>query len=477
LNQKVGTEELSTRIDYAKLHWKTAMKITKQFRIKVSFLLSIVFISILFITSVSAAPQSEIDEAQRKMNETRQKIEAVKKQRETIIQQINSETQGQQTLIKEAEELDRSMESNTLQIKILELEIEEIDHNIEGLKLKMENAEADLKKIQVEIVELKAELSDSLNLVMKRSVNAPSFLDKASNFQQSIIDEEKQKALSRLIKDQIAKVKELETKAIQTKDDIAAKQKEIATISEEKKAQNNNLAMQKEALQMQKNYKIALAEQSKQKQANLSSQQNELAQNQQKLDDEYAKEAQRLNELINSVISQPINGTRVSGGQVIGFQGRTGLSCNPLVAGVQKTNNFCEKYAGTGPNWYYYDHIKYPDKGSHLHFQYTDANKRKDRTIQYLQPGSAEFVRKPMDRMNINYGRGYHDDYALDITNYHGAPIYAVKSGVVTYVCDTKYPPNFPDPGYGAIIKHDDGSISVSWHMQRRADSPQCIIR
>lgn len=354
----------------------------------------------------------------------------------------------------------------------MELEIEKLGLEINITRAEKEELETKLEELQKKLVTLNKDLLESTNLVYKMNLADQIFGEKL-NFQESMVRTEKSRALVTLIKVNIDEKKRIETDISSKKEQVATKEISLVELHNQKEAQSNNLTMQKQALDYQKQTKIQLAEQSKNKQVELAQKKQELEHTDKELHKTAGQYEKKLIDLRNSLFAVPASGRAVAAGQVVGFQGRTGLSCNPIMAGVVKTNNYCQVYGGTGPDWYYYDPVKYPTLGSHLHFMYMNKYGQKHLTWNYLYGGVREFNRMPMDNMRL--GRGYHEDYAIDLVTAHGAPVYAVKPGVVQYYC-IYWPPvaSFPDPAYGAIVYHYDGSKSQYWHLQRRPNSPPC---
>jgi murein DD-endopeptidase MepM/ murein hydrolase activator NlpD len=95
----------------------------------------------------------------------------------------------------------------------------------------------------------------------------------------------------------------------------------------------------------------------------------------------------------------------------------------------------------------------------HFELRLRGANTNAD-PAKYLNT----FNRNPVDWMNIsNSFSSWHN--GIDLAPGYGKPVYAVKPGKIIYRCDS-----FPDdPAYGAVIYHDDGSITQYWHLQRPA--------
>lgn len=423
-------------------------------------------------SQVHAVTQKDIDNLQKVLADTKKKIEGIQQQQARTEETINTEIKSQEKLENDTKYLESVIKQNELKIQNLELEIDKLEIATNIVRKEKEMLEARLVELAAKIKALIAEQQATTNLVYKMNVSDQVFGEKM-NFEQSMVNQEKTRALVTLIRANVQEVKRLEAEVTDKKNQVAEKQKSLEIIQAQKVAQSNNLTLQKQALDFQKQQKLTMIDTSKKKQAELTQKKEELADQKEALHTELGAYEQKLIQMRNSLYAMPAGGAPVAAGQVIGFQGRTGLSCNPIMPGVVRTNNYCQQYGGTGPEWYYYDPVKYPTMGSHLHFMYMNKSGVKNQTYNYLFGGVREFQHMPMDIMRL--GRGYHEDFAIDLVNAHGAPVYAVKPGVVQYYC-INWPPvsSFPDPAYGAIVYHYDGSKSQYWHLQRKPNSPPC---
>jgi hypothetical protein len=284
-------------------------------------------------------------------------------------------------------------------------------------------------------------------------LSSPNFLEKNTNFEDSVVSEEKQKSVIRLVKTNIAEVKQLQADVQAKKDEIATKEKEASDLKAEKLAQTNSLLENKKGLEWQKQNKLTLLDQSKKKAADLSTQKTDIEQ-------KIGQYEADLSVLKNSLYIATPSGSPIAAGGYIGIEGRTGLSCDWGKPDTLPANyvNYCSYL---GANWFYYPKETYPTKGAHLHFEYRlkGANSNVNPS-NYL----SQFVTTPMENMTISQGfSGSHN--AIDITGGYGQVIRAVKAGKIIYRCDA-----FPiDPAYGAVVYHDDGTITQYWHLQRPA--------
>jgi septal ring factor EnvC (AmiA/AmiB activator) len=441
------------------------------------FLLSFLFLpSTTGSLKVDAVTQKDIDSMQRLINETKNRITSIRDQQNKLLDSINHETKNIETTESETAVLEQIIKERELQIQAVELEINKLEYEANLVRKEKELLEKRIEELRIELIRLNDEKIHTANLLYKLDATDQVFGDKDS-FQRSILKQQKTKTLVKILENNMQKTKQFQAETTEKKDSVANKQAQLEDLQRQKEGQAKNLAMEKEGLAYQKKNKLDLLAEIKDRKEQLTGKKAQLATQEKSLHKEVGEYEKKIVELKNQLFRQ--NASRsaatVSQGQVVGFQGRTGLSCNPLMPGVVPTNNYCQVYGGTGPGWYYYDPVKYPTLGSHLHFMYMDSKGRKNLTWEYLfnSAYSREFQRKPMDRFSL--GRGYHEDWAIDLVGAHGAPVYAVKPGKVEYYC-IQWPPvsSFPDPAYGAIVYHYDGSKSQYWHLQRRPNSPPC---
>lgn len=425
-------------------------------------------VSKVIVTPAKAQTSNELKEIERKLKE-------LQAQRDAIAKQIKKEQANQVTLAQQAKNLENAMRQNELQVQALELELSKLRIEVEQLTKEQADLENRLKEIQGELDKRYQELSVSINLLYKRSFKNSSFLSENSTFEESIINAEREKSTMKIIKAAIAEVRGLEKEVLDKKAEIDKKQKDAADLQAQKEAQTNNLDLQRQALGWQRTNKDKLIGQSKENQQNLTAQQREANR-------KIAEMQSAIAAIMNSLLQVPKGGTFVAGGQVIGFEGRSGLACtiyDPALVPT-KTNTFCNnpapRGAGLPSDWYYYDPVAFPTKGAHVHFMYYVNGKISCSAAQAALFNDNDNSFKAMPMTSFYQSQGCHDGGAIDLVsrNGFGAPIYAVKPGLVTYRC-VRYPndPAFPDPLFGAIVNHTDangnldGTRSAYWHMRR----------
>lgn len=430
-------------------------------------LFSISFLSISNITNtnLNAASDDDLNELRKERDELQDNIDRIKEEKDQVNQKIDQYEQDKSQLAGEAQYIENVINQNELQVDSIELELKKLTLDLEIIQEEKAQAEEELEEVEKELDKLKKDQVNYNNYLFKLSLNSHNILSPDSTLEQNIVDTERAKTVVKIIKSNVDKANKLAIKVKEKNNEVAAKEEEISEIVKDKEAYSIYLTLQESGLKAQKENKLKLIEQREEDT-------EELAQKEQELNNELSQYQQKLNSILNALFQAPPGGTRVASGQVIGFQGRTGLSCNPIEDGVARTNTFCQSYAGLSDYWYYYDPQNYPTKGSHLHFAYNKGGVEVNPYNYLFEEGNKEFENKPMDSMMLT--QGFHGGHpANDLVSYHGAPVYAIKPGTISYHCDSWLPADFPDPGYGAIIHHDDGTKSAYWHMQKRPESPR----
>lgn len=392
----------------------------------------IFFVSIFFIPTVrheshavtSVAPQNANTVSELKKIE--EELAKTKAERDKVNSKITDEQKNQSKLLKDAQYIDSVLRQSELEEESIRLEIQKLNLEIQILNQQKDELQNKLDELQAKIKRLNEEMQQSTNLLYKMSLNLPTFLEKNTNFEDTVIKQEKTKSVVQIIKSNIEEIKLLEAQVEDKKAEILKKEDEVKTFQSQKVAQTESLDLQQQGLAWQKQNKEKLAEQSKQ-------QQTLLTMDRQALTVKIMEAEKKLNELRARALSLPASGTPIQAGSIIGQQGATGYVT-----------------------------------GSHLHFEYKlSAGGDRVNPEQYR----STFAHQPMDKMTLTSGFGprcfmYNgkqtcdNHMGADYVNYHGAPIYAIKSGKVDYYCDSY-------GGLGAIVFHDDGSRSLYWHIQK----------
>lgn len=432
------------------------------------FVTSSFFIMHMLSNSVAQnLSEEELEELKKEKDDLQKSIDSLKEQKDQVVNEIEKEKNNQQQLQQETTTIEQRINESEYIIRDLELDLERINLDLQIVTKEKQQVQQELDTVNAEITDLEETLISYNNFLLKANFKSFSFLDENSSLEANFIDSEKIKTIVKLTEQSVVEARVLK-KEVQSKHaEIERQEQELNELLAEKEASTNQLEQQKVALEVQKNNKNVQLNQSEQKEQDLEVREDEIK-------NEISQYQVKLNSILNALFLAPPQGTRVEAGQVIGFQGRTGLSCNPIEDGIARTNTYCQDLAGLSSYWYYYDPVQYPTKGSHLHFSYFKNGAEIDPYTYIWGGNETEFSSKPMDSAFLT--QGFHGGHrAIDMVAYHGAPVYAVNGGVVRYYCDGYgwLPPEFPDPGYGAIVYHDDGTRTAYWHLQKRADSPR----
>ncbi|BDQ05076.1 MAG: hypothetical protein KatS3mg084_0594 [Candidatus Dojkabacteria bacterium] len=429
------------------------------------------FVWVFLPTSIQAQSQNRLKEIEERINE-------LKRQRDEINAQIQAAQNAQESLAQQAQLLDAEIARSEIAIQSFQLELDKLNVELEVLRDEQRKLQERLDQVKEELKTAETELKISVNLLYKLSKNSLSILDKDMNFREVVIGEEKERTTLRLIKAKIKEIENLKSQIEQKKSEIDAKEKQASELKDQLEGQKNLLDLQKQALAIQKEYKQNLIIRYKRSQEDLSNKKNAYERRIRQSEEEKAMIEAALR---NSIVS----GTRVNAGDVIGFQGRTGLSCSSPIPGAtpypDPESDPCRKVPYTD-GFYYYDPNTYPAAGSHLHFVYNDTNGYRVNLNQYFPYGGPIikppfFDVLPISRFVVTQ-QFYSGHQAIDMDGGHGAPVYAIKSGVISYFCSAynrSDPVLSKDPGFGAIIIHDDGSKSVYYHIQRNQPCPQWL--
>lgn len=426
------------------------------------------FVWVFVPTSIQAQSQNQLKEIEERIKELR-------RQRDKINAEIQAAQNAQVSLAQQAQLLDAEIARSEIAIQAFQLELDKLNLELKVLRDEQRKLQERLDQVKEELQKAESELKVSVNLLYKLSKNTVSILDKDRNFKEVVIGEEKERATLRLIKAKIKEIEDLKSEVENKKAEIDAKERQASELKDQLEGQKKLLELQKQALSIQKEYKQNLIVRYRQSQEDLSNKKNTYERQIRQSEEEKAMIEAALRNSISS-------GTRVQAGDVIGFQGRTGLVCGYIPGGTPypSSSDPCRKLVYTG-GLYYYDPNEYPSAGSHLHFEYRDANGNPVNLNQYFlysgqftKPPFFDFLPMSNFVVTMNFVWGVHN--GIDMDGGHGAPVYAIKSGVVSYFCSASNrndPVLSKDPGFGAVIVHDDGSRSVYYHLQRNQPCTQ----
>jgi hypothetical protein len=448
------------------------MNTAKLKKINYIFSLSLIFIIILgaffsnlnFVSIVNAK-----DNLPAQLKETEERLKELRRRQEELNKNIQRESQNQASLANQTKNLDDAIRQNELQIQALQLELKKLELEVGILNDELQKIEERLVEVQERLEKIQAGLKASINLLYKMSLTRPTVLSGEATFQQTTIDQEKERSTVKLIKEDLLEIKKLEEEVKAKKAEIEEKKNKADELKAKTEAKNENLSNQQSALKWQRENRQNLLSRSFANQENLREQRANNEQRLREIENERAR-------ILAALTNLPPSNTLVDAGQVIGFQGRTGLSCelyNPQLAPT-RTNDYCQRFAKLPSSYYYYDPVQFPSFGSHLHFTYSIGGQYVNAEPYVFPNGSkrSEFTVMPMSSYVITQG---NHGGAVDMASSHGAPVMAVKRGFIRYHC-SNWPnvPGFPDPLFGAVIHHVDangnldGTVSGYWHLQRR---------
>lgn len=423
------------------------------------------FLSIAQNGAPTSTANKELEALKKKMQELEYQLNNIKSEKDQVEVQIENERYNSEIYSQDANRLANVIYQNELQLQSLEIELEKLQVEIDINKEETSEIKVRLEEIANEIERVKEEEKITANYFHKMTFNSPSFLDDQSVLEDITVSTKRQESVLLILNKYRSEVESLEAETAGKQQELLTKQSELEDLLAQIETQKTNITVQQQALAWQKEAKLTLATASKKNQ-------DELTEKQKNLDTQISQMEQQILNLRASLYNAPPSGSRIEAGVIIGFQGRSGWVCEYVSdeeIGNYPPEDYTSKYCGGNPFYFFYDVNKYPTAGSHLHFEYS-----KDGAGQYPynyifdEAYKSEFDYPPMNPVWMT--RGWHPNSAIDLSGGHGAPIYAIKSGTIRYVCD-RFPEN---PAYGAIIYHDDGSASQYWHMQRRADSPPC---
>lgn len=384
-------------------------------------------LSVIILTTFAIpARVSSQSVTQSDIRRLEEELKRARAQKDKVSSQLENEKKNELKLENDKKYIESVLKQSELQAEQVEADITVLGLEISKLREEKRVLEDRINFLGNEILQLDEDMKETTNLFYKMVLSNPTVLEKNTTFENSVINKEKMNSMVKLIKSTMDQVQELKSEIEKKREEVVAKENEVSGKHAQKKAEEENLKLQQDSLEWQRINKERLAAQAKQNQ-------NLLAMDREALNQKIYEVEKQLTELRARAMSLPPSGAPVKAGQVIGQQGATGFVT-----------------------------------GSHLHFEYKlSANGNRVDPQQYRNT----FRAQPMDRMTLTSaygnrcfpynGRTYCDFHAgADYVNYHGAPIYSIKDGLVDYYCDSY-------GGLGAIVFHNDGSRSLYWHLQK----------
>lgn len=392
------------------------------------------------VTMVRAqtANAEEIEEIEEKIEEYEKKISELQGKAKTLANEISSmDAQINLTQLK--------IQESTQKIAKTEQEIEELQENIEDLQGRISKLEKSIDHQQfvlgTRIREQYKNQEQSFFISIFGSTDFSSIVQKDAYLKTMGHQDDK------LIDEMSA-----------TKKDFNNQKNLYEDKKEEEEKLRQKLVAEKANLD---NYRYTLEKQKIEKDALLKATQNDES----KYQDLLEEAKHELNQIIGAVsVLKGTDGEKVKKGDVIGRQGNTGYSSGShLHFGVYKYSSFEEI---DGWNWYYSNYVDPIKKlESKTVYWNTGCESAGNRTV-----GKGDW-RWPMNSLTVSQGFGHtcwsniyyggKPHPALDMYAAHGSPVFAVDYGTA-YTCRNC----LNDGGNGVFLFHDDGYMTVYWHLQ-----------
>ena len=404
--------------------------------IRKSFSLILLFISFLFVFSLTPKAYSQEDIHEDGENHTDYLEELSVGQNSGQIQEQQSKLDDIRKKIQETQAL---LDQTKQKKSSLQNEIAYQDNQIQLTTLKIEETEGQIAQLTRQITNLEGVLVDLSEVFAQRAVETYKLKRMGNSLTLFLASNSVPEFISRFHY----------VKRIQQQDrELLLQMQSEQSNYEDKKDVVQGLH---DKLEAQKN---ALAGQKVQKEKLLAVTKSDEARYQQLLSTLRADEVaiqKAISSLIAQIVSGIATGSPITKGQIIGKQGNTG--------------NVFPRPSGSCP-----------DCGSHLHFMVMVCDLTKNSNAlntsggchtdptSYLNNGQ---YAKPLDNYVTNQGYGsasctvcgYAFHTGVDIDDYHGAPIKSMDSGTVYYGTDSA-------GGKYALVKHKDDLWSAYWHLQ-----------
>jgi peptidoglycan hydrolase CwlO-like protein len=383
-----------------------------------------------------------------------QQSQSLQNEKSKLSNKLNSEQYNQLSLLEKIKYIDNDIASSENQIKQLELQIETKNVEIRILGRDILDLQNNIDTVSQEVGKLNSAIEKRMSLTYKYSFISPLeiFLE-SSNFDSLL---RRFKYLAETRKKDSVLLDELSIKAnILKKEEIvlANKKKDVEKKKTEIEASKTELFSEKTSLEKQRGEKSTLLAQSKQKAEDYNAQLKTLKKQEDKI-------TATISNLIFSLYSKgqlPAN-TPVKKGDIVGFQGHTGLAFGShLHFELRKNGSIISPYS-TG-------HFSYPNGSASSRFPIDNA-------IVTQYPHGGNYAVDMVSGNDYLYQRwdkyytkgvscyGYRVPAGYYYLNGEGAPLRAIRDGKVTKV--------FTDAcgGKAVIVDYGGGLTSMYLHLR-----------
>lgn len=423
-------------------------------KILISTLLSSIFLTTVSpILGVDTTCPSNMSDSQC-LAYLQQQSQSLQKEKNNLSGKLSNEQYNQLTLNEKISYINNQIKDSENQIKKLELQIETKNVEVRILSRDILDLQNSIDTVAQEVSKLDSAIGKRMTLTYKYTFISPLeiFLE-SSNFESLLRrfkylteSRKKDKELLETLSIKGDELKAEEKKLEKTKTDVENKKKEI-------EADKSDLFAEKTSLEKQRSEKSNLLAISKQKEADYNA---KLA----TLKKQEAQITAKISNLIFNLYSKgqlPTN-TPVSKGEIVGFQGHTGLAYGSHLHFELRKN-------GTVINPYSSGHFVWPNGSGSSRFP-------EDNAIVTQFPHSYNYALDTVSGNDYLYQRGdkYYTNgvscYGYTVPkgyynlNGEGAPLRAIRNGKVSKV--------FTDAcgGKAVIVDYGNGLTSMYLHLR-----------